>query len=138
LAVRPGWLGPPEHPELDTARPGHWFGRIVAVMTDPARRERAALDVLALLPEWWAVGPTSYEPGTGRWTWTAHGRHPGRGKTPERLTGTGEDELAAMPDLAISLDERRRAEKLAAIDRRSVPHSWREPRSGPAMPRAGR
>ena len=32
-------------------------------MTDPAKRERAALDVLALLPEWWAVGPTSYDPG---------------------------------------------------------------------------
>ena len=46
-------------------------------MTDPARRERPALDVLALLPEWWAVGPTSYDPGTGRWTWTA----------PERQTG---------------------------------------------------
>ena len=32
-------------------------------MTDPAKRERAALDVLALLPEWWSVGPTSYDPG---------------------------------------------------------------------------
>ena len=32
-------------------------------VTDPAKRERAALDVLALLPEW-AVGPTSYDPGT--------------------------------------------------------------------------
>ena len=86
-------------------------------MTDPAARERAALDVLALLPEWWAVGPTSYDPGTGRWTWTARGRHPGRGKTPERITGTGEDELAAMIDLRIRLDERRRDEKLAEIDR---------------------
>ena len=34
-------------------------------MTDPAKRERAALDVLALLPEWWAVGPTSYDPEPG-------------------------------------------------------------------------
>ena len=87
-------------------------------MTDPAKRERAALDVLALLPEWWAVGPTSYDPGTGRWTWTARGRHPGRGKHPETITGTGEDELAAMTDLRIRLDERRRDEKLAEIDRR--------------------
>ena len=76
-------------------------------MNDPAKRERAALDVLELLPEWWAVGPTSYDPGTGRWTWTARGRHPGRGKTPERITGTGEDELAAMVDLRIRRDERR-------------------------------
>ena len=39
-------------------------------MTDPAKRERAALDVLALHPEWWAVGPTSYDPGPG----DGHGR----------------------------------------------------------------
>ena len=87
-------------------------------MTDPAKRDRAALDVLALLPEWWAVGPTSYDPGTGRWTWTARGPHPARGKYPETITGTGEDELAAMIDLRIRLDERRRAAKLEAIDRR--------------------
>ena len=87
-------------------------------MTDPAKRERAALDVLNLLPEWWAVGPTSYDPGTGRWTYTARGPHPGRGKHPETITGTGEEELAAMTDLAIRLDERQRAEKLDAIDRR--------------------
>ncbi len=86
-------------------------------MTDPAKRERAALDVLALLPEWWAVGPTSYDPGTGRWTWTARGPHPARGKYPETITGTGEDELAAMIDLRIRLDERQRDAKLAEIDR---------------------
>ena len=97
-------LGPPRGP--------------VPNMTDPAKRERAALDVLALLPEWWAVGPTSYDPGTGRWTWTARGRHPGRGKSPERVTGIGEDELAAMIDLRNRLDERQRAKKLAAVDRR--------------------
>jgi hypothetical protein len=58
-------------------------------MTDPALRERAALDVLALLPEWWRVGPATYDPGTGRWTITARGPHPGRGKVPETLTGRG-------------------------------------------------
>ena len=68
--------------------------------------------------KWWAVGPTSYDPGTRRWTWTARGRHPGRGKHPETITGIGEDELAAMIDLRIRLDERRRDEKLAEIDRR--------------------
>jgi hypothetical protein len=67
-------------------------------MTDPAKRERAALDVLALLPEWWAVGSTSYDPGTRRWSWTARGPHPGRGKSPETITGTGQDELTAMID----------------------------------------
>ena len=37
-------------------------------MTDPAKRERAALDVLALLLDRWAVGPMSYDPGIGRWS----------------------------------------------------------------------
>ena len=87
-------------------------------MTDPAKRERAALDVLDLLPDRWALGPTSYDPGIGRWSYTARGPHPGRGKMPETITGTGEDELAAMIDLRIRLAERRRDEKLAEIDRR--------------------
>ena len=34
------------------------------------------------------------------------------------ITGTGEDELAAMTDLRIRLDERHRADKLAEIDGR--------------------
>ena len=37
-------------------------------MTDPAKRERAALDVLNVLPYRWALGPTSYDPGIGRWS----------------------------------------------------------------------
>ena len=81
-------------------------GRRSASATDPAKYERAALDVLKLLPEWWAVGPTSYDPGTGHWTWTARGPHPGRGKHPERITGTGFDELAAMTDLRVRLEAR--------------------------------
>lgn len=89
-------------------------------MTDPAKRERAALDVLALLPEWWAVGPTSYDPGFGRWSYTARGPHPGRGKYPETVTGTGEDEVAAMIDLRIPLDERRREDRRAEIERRGA------------------
>jgi hypothetical protein len=87
-------------------------------MTDPAKRERAALGVLALLSYRWALGPTSYDPGTGRWTYTARGPHPGRGKHPETITGTSDDELAAMIDLRIPLDERRRDDKLAEMDRR--------------------
>jgi hypothetical protein len=37
---------------------------------------------------------------------------------PDTITGTGEDELAAMTELCIQLDERRRADKLEAIERR--------------------
>lgn len=36
----------------------------------------------------------------------------------EAISGTGLDELAAMVDLRIRLDERFRADKLAEIDRR--------------------
>jgi hypothetical protein len=86
--------------------------------TDLAKRERAAIDVLALLPDRWRVGPTSFDPGTRRWSVTARGPHPGRGKYPETIAGTGEDELAAMIDLRLRLDERQRAERLDAIDRR--------------------
>jgi hypothetical protein len=57
------------------------------------KRERAALDVLALLPEWWAVGPTSYDPGIRRWSYTARGPHPGRGKHPETIAGGGMESL---------------------------------------------
>ena len=84
-----------------------------ATATDPAKHERAALDVLALLPEWWAVGPTSYDPGTGHWTWTARGPHPGRGKVPETVTGIGDDELAAVGGGVARLDKRRVEKKLA-------------------------
>lgn len=44
-----------------------------------------------------------------------------RGKSPEKVTGTGEDEEAAMTDLRIRLNERRRADKLTDIDRRGRP-----------------
>ena len=87
-------------------------------MTDPAKRERAALDVLELLPYRWALGPTSYDPGMGRWSYTARGPHPGHGKHPETITRTGEDELAAMIDLRIRLDEPQRSAKVGEIDRR--------------------
>ena len=65
-------------------------------MTDPAKRERAARDVLALLPDRWALvrRPAITEPG--RWTYTARGPHPGRSKYPETITGTDDDELTGM------------------------------------------
>ena len=45
-------------------------------------------------------------------------RIPDAASHPKTITGTGENELAAMIDLTIRLDERRRDEKLAEIDRR--------------------
>jgi hypothetical protein len=87
-------------------------------MTDVAARESAALDILARLPEWWRVGPATYDPGTRRWSMTARSRPGGRLRPPETLTSRGEDELAAMAEQRSLLDERRRAEKLAEIDRR--------------------
>jgi hypothetical protein len=87
-------------------------------MTDPALRERAALDVLNRLPEWWRVGQASYDPGAGRWSITARGPHPGRGKKPETVSAQGEDEVAAMTYLSIALDERHRVEQLQDLDRR--------------------
>jgi hypothetical protein len=87
-------------------------------MTDPAMRERAALDVLGKLPNGWRVSPGNWDPGVRRWIVEARGPHPGRGRKPEVMTGTGEDELAAMADLAIRLDERRRPEPAEELERR--------------------
>ena len=42
---------------------------------------------------------------------TARGRHPGRGKAPETITGTGENHRAAMTNLRIRLDERPRVDQ---------------------------
>jgi hypothetical protein len=67
-------------------------------LTDPALRERAALDVLMRPPEWWRVGPATYDPGTRRWSITARSRPGGRLRPPETLTGRAEDELHAMAD----------------------------------------
>jgi hypothetical protein len=86
-------------------------------MTDPAKRERAALDVLALLPEWWRVGPTSYDPGTHRWYVTARGPNHGRLRPPETVRGIRRGRDRRDGDLRTRLDERRRDERLAEIDR---------------------
>jgi hypothetical protein len=64
------------------------------------------------------VGQASYDPGIRRWLVTARGPHPGRGKAPETITGAGDDELGAMADLSIRLDEHRRPERLEEIQRR--------------------
>lgn len=87
-------------------------------MTDPALRERAALDVLNRLPDGWRVGSTSYDPGSRRWSITARAAPTGlRSRPPETITGSGEDELAAFAELRIRLDERRQRERLQHVAR---------------------
>jgi hypothetical protein len=51
------------------------------------------------LPARWHVGPVTYDPGRHAWSVTAHGPLPGRGKAPQVVTGTGEDEAAALRNL---------------------------------------
>jgi hypothetical protein len=58
------------------------------------------------LPARWAVGPVTYDPGVvrpdglmGAFSVTARGPHHGRGKAPVTVSGTGEDEAAALRDL---------------------------------------
>ena len=56
----------------------------------------------------------------------------------EAISGTGLDELAAMVDLRIRLDERFRADKLAEIDRRGRAAFLEERRNGLGRWRAAR
>lgn len=51
------------------------------------------------LPARWAVGPVTLDPGARQWIITARGPHPGRGKAPQTVSGTGADEIAALRDL---------------------------------------
>jgi hypothetical protein len=62
------------------------------------------------LPARWAVGPVTYDPVVlrddgqmGAFRVTARGPHPGRGKVPQTVTGTGEDETAALRVLHATL-----------------------------------
>ena len=73
-------------------------------MTDA--REAAWGAIHEALPARWHVGPVTYDPGVvrpdgylGGFTVTARGPHPGRGKMPQTVSGTGEDETAALHDL---------------------------------------
>jgi hypothetical protein len=62
-------------------------------------REAAWWAVHDALPAPWHVGPVTSDPGRHAWSVTAHGPLPGRGKVPQIVTGTGEDEVAALRDL---------------------------------------
>jgi len=67
------------------------------VPADP--REAAWFAVHDALPPGWRVGPATYGRGRHLWSVTARGSHPGRGKAPVTVIGSGEDELAAVGDL---------------------------------------
>jgi hypothetical protein len=62
-------------------------------------REQAWDAVWEALPARWAIGPPTYAPGRYSWHVTARGPHPGRGKAPVTVSGTGEDDTAALRDL---------------------------------------
>lgn len=68
-------------------------------MDPSAATEAAWAAVHEALPARWQVGPALYSPGDRAWHVSAHGPHPGRGRTPQTVTGTGEVELAALRDL---------------------------------------
>ena len=62
-------------------------------------REKAWSSLWKALPARWTLGPVVYDPGRFAFSVTARGPHPGRGKVPVAVSGTGEDETAALRDL---------------------------------------
>ena len=73
-------------------------------------REAAWDSLWEAVPARWTVGMPSLDPGKlrldghmGAWSVTARGPHPGRGKAPQMVTGTGDDETAALRDLDATL-----------------------------------
>jgi hypothetical protein len=62
-------------------------------------REEAWGALHEALPARWRLGPPTYSPADRAWLVTAREPHPGRGKHPQTVTGTGEDEIAALRDL---------------------------------------
>jgi hypothetical protein len=65
-------------------------------------REAAWDAVWEALPARWTVGPLTFDPGRPGWSVTARGPHPGRGKAPQTVSGTGA-ETAALRDLDATL-----------------------------------
>ena len=87
--------------------------------TDP--RHRAWDLIHDLIPAGWQVGPTSRSQDPSRTAWTVAARGPirGRRKPPESIAVEGEDELAALTDLALALREYGKPDRMAAIERRA-------------------
>jgi hypothetical protein len=73
-----------------------------------------------LLPDCWRVGPTSFDPGRHRWSVAARSpKYAGRLRPPAVVTGAGEDELAALTDLALKLQELRNVERKMSLEERA-------------------
>jgi len=66
-------------------------------MTDP--REVVWNAAHEALPAGWRVGPPTYDPARRQWSVTARSPTPGRRRAAATVSGTGEDELAALSDL---------------------------------------
>jgi hypothetical protein len=90
-------------------------------------REEAWGRLHEALPARWTVGLASYDPGEHRWSISAVGPHPGRGRLPVFVNGFGQDELEAVRDLDArlrgeraegprKLDELRARLRLAYVD----------------------
>lgn len=70
-------------------------------------REAAWAAVMDRLPPGWRVGPPTFDPGRHRWEIVARSpKPPGRRTNPEYVIGEGDDELAALEDLAAKLGDR--------------------------------
>jgi hypothetical protein len=83
-------------------------------------RHRAWDDIHDLLPVGWRVGPTSCDPGNQQWSITARSPKPGgRLRAPATVRGTGEDELAALTDVANQLRELRAVERRMASEEKA-------------------
>ena len=85
----------------------------------PVERERTWFRLHDALPEGWRAGPASYDPARLCWTvaaWSLVGgrRHPPK----ETLMGSGVDELAAVTDLAMTLEERARTDAFVGVEQR--------------------
>jgi hypothetical protein len=85
----------------------------------PAERERAWFRLQAALPPGWRVGPASYDPDRHRRVVNAWSPVGGRRRpSEETIEGEGVDELGAVTDLAMMLEERTRPELVAGIEKR--------------------
>jgi hypothetical protein len=87
-------------------------------VADP--RHRAWDDIHDRLPPGWRVGPTSFDPGCHRWSVTARSpKYSGRLRPPAIVVGDGEEELAALTDLAVKLIELGNVDRRMAIEERA-------------------
>ena len=85
------------------ARQAHELARGLGGAADGRSGGHLANAIHDALPDRWRVGPPTYDPATRRWQVAAIPPNRGRRKVwvkPEYVIGTGDDELAALKDLA--------------------------------------